>query len=208
MGLDQYLYAERRFTPENAQPILAAAGMTLPELQRLSTADPWEEEPFFYLPRWSFHKGDANYRLSTEVHELAGTLPFATEDTGSGHLGWRDDYVYVNIACVYWRKANAIHAWFVDNCQGGVDDCGYYPVDPEALAYLRSMCVDALTAYMEEDLTKAQEILGPRAGFFFGPAEIDEWWADNTANTIAELERVIQLGVEVGGVHFSYHSSW
>ena len=23
----------------------------------------------------------------------------------------------------YWRKANAIHGWFVKHCQGGVDEC-------------------------------------------------------------------------------------
>lgn len=23
----------------------------------------------------------------------------------------------------YWRKANAIHRWFVENCAGGVDNC-------------------------------------------------------------------------------------
>ncbi len=27
---------------------------------------------------------------------------------------------------MYWRKSNAIHKWFVDNVQGGVDDCGNY----------------------------------------------------------------------------------
>ena len=28
----------------------------------------------------------------------------------------------------YWRKANQIHKWFVDNVQGGIDDCRPYPV--------------------------------------------------------------------------------
>ena len=28
----------------------------------------------------------------------------------------------------YWRKANAIHKWFVDNVQKGEDDCGEYLV--------------------------------------------------------------------------------
>ena len=29
----------------------------------------------------------------------------------------------------YWRKANAIHQWFVDNVQHGVDDCREYLVE-------------------------------------------------------------------------------
>lgn len=28
----------------------------------------------------------------------------------------------------YWGKANQIHNWFVENIQGGIDDCGDYPV--------------------------------------------------------------------------------
>jgi len=29
---------------------------------------------------------------------------------------------------MYWRKANAIHRWFVENVQGGQDDCKPYYV--------------------------------------------------------------------------------
>ena len=36
----------------------------------------------------------------------------------------------------YWRKSNAIHKWFVDNCQGGVDDCREYMVSVEQLKNL------------------------------------------------------------------------
>lgn len=31
----------------------------------------------------------------------------------------------------YWRKANAIHAWFVKNVQGGVDNCQSHEVSKE-----------------------------------------------------------------------------
>ena len=33
----------------------------------------------------------------------------------------------------YWRKANAIHRWFVENVQDGKDDCGEYFVPPSSL---------------------------------------------------------------------------
>jgi len=33
----------------------------------------------------------------------------------------------------YWRKANAIHKWFVDNVQEGEDDCKEYYVSFEKL---------------------------------------------------------------------------
>ena len=32
-------------------------------------------------------------------------------------------------ASIYWRKANAIHGWFVKNAQQGIDDCRTYSVD-------------------------------------------------------------------------------
>lgn len=40
----------------------------------------------------------------------------------------------------YWRKANAIHAFFVDNAQGGQDDCKLHPVKRETLVALRKAC--------------------------------------------------------------------
>ena len=36
----------------------------------------------------------------------------------------------------YWRKANAIHGWFVDNVQDGMDDCKEYYVSREKLKEL------------------------------------------------------------------------
>ena len=44
----------------------------------------------------------------------------------------------------YWRKANAIHKWFVDNVQNGTDDCGKYRVTVEQLKQLVKACKDIL----------------------------------------------------------------
>lgn len=40
----------------------------------------------------------------------------------------------------YWRKANQIHKWFVDNIQNGVDDCDNYQVSKENLEELLNIC--------------------------------------------------------------------
>ena len=40
----------------------------------------------------------------------------------------------------YWRKANQIHRWFVNNVQEGVDDCGIYEVYGEQLLELVELC--------------------------------------------------------------------
>jgi len=40
----------------------------------------------------------------------------------------------------YWRKANAIHAWFVKNVQNGIDECQEANVTREQLTELKSLC--------------------------------------------------------------------
>jgi hypothetical protein len=45
----------------------------------------------------------------------------------------------------YWRKANHIHKWFVDNVQDGKDDCHEYCVSIEKLHELRDTCFDILS---------------------------------------------------------------
>lgn len=42
-------------------------------------------------------------------------------------------YAKVSFQVAYWRKANAIHKWFVDNVQGGKDECQRSYVPRKAL---------------------------------------------------------------------------
>jgi len=44
----------------------------------------------------------------------------------------------------YWRKANAVHGWFVRECANNVDECQEIFVSREQLSKLRSDCNDAL----------------------------------------------------------------
>jgi hypothetical protein len=50
----------------------------------------------------------------------------------------RITYIIENIA--YWRKANAIHKWFVDNIQDGVDDCKEYYININDIKKLIDVC--------------------------------------------------------------------
>ena len=43
------------------------------------------------------------------------------------------------VKVAYWRKANAIHGWFVDNIQDGVDDQNEYYVSKEKLEELKKL---------------------------------------------------------------------
>lgn len=210
MGLDMYLYAKRTFEPdsEQATAVLDAAGVTLAELKEMASGDPMEVETSIYLPRWDWYDADKKAQ-SEAVEAAAGLLDFAIEDTKGGSLWWEDGKVMVNIGAAYWRKANAIHAWFVDECQDGIDECQPSTVHPEQLAWLLTLCINAATAYVDGDKTKAEEILTPRGGFFFGSTDVDEWWLEDVRSTIAQIERVINIAARIPGpVEFVYQSSW
>ena len=100
----------------------------------------------------------------------------------------------------YWRKANAIHQWFVDNVQEGADDCGYHYVDRRSLEELQDLCEQVL-----EDRDKAGELLPPQAGFFFGSQAIDEGYFDDIKHTIQVIDRALSLPESW---EFVYRSSW
>lgn len=100
----------------------------------------------------------------------------------------------------YWRKANHIHAWFVKNCQKGVDDCGYYYVGREQLAELKSLCQQVLA-----NPERASELLPTTSGFFFGGTEYDEWYLGDLEVTVRIIDGALSLP---DTWTIEYHSSW
>ncbi len=105
----------------------------------------------------------------------------------------------VIVEALYWRKANAIHAWFVKHCQEGVDDCGNYYVGREQLQELANLIKDAIKA-------RDPKLLPPQSGFFFGSTDIDQYYWDDLKRTMEGLERVLVEFPE--DWEFEYHSSW
>ena len=128
--------------------------------------------------------------LWKDIVDVSGLSDVATDIYG----------VHVEVTCAYWRKANQIHAWFVDNVQQGNDDCGEYYVSHEKLKELLSLVNKALA---ERD----PNLLQPRAGFFFGSYDIDEYYWNDLKNTKAKLERIFALP-EMSKLSFYYTSSW
>lgn len=105
----------------------------------------------------------------------------------------------VSIDALYWRKANAIHKWFVDNCQDGEDDCKEYYIQRESLEELRNACQSVLK-------NKDVGLLPTEDGFFFGSTEYDEWYWDEISRTIEGLDKVLKL--DQGKWEFYYRASW
>ena len=102
---------------------------------------------------------------------------------------------------MYWRKANAIHYWFVQNVQDGSDDCREYYVSRDKLKSLLSVCSEVLT-----DPSKADELLPPAEGFFFGSNKIDDWYWDDLKSTIGTIDRLLENTSDEW--EFYYASSW
>lgn len=102
----------------------------------------------------------------------------------------------------YWRKANAIHRWFVENVQNGEDDCGRYPVSREQLEELLEICKD-IKNYTEDPET----LLPTQDGFFFGSTEYDEYYYEDIDRTIEILERVL-AETDFDNYQITYHASW
>lgn len=102
----------------------------------------------------------------------------------------------------YWRKANAIHAWFVDNVQGGNDDNDYYIVTRETLREL--LCV---LKSVQEDNSIAPDKLPTRGGFFFGNIDYGEYYFDMINDNIKKLQSILQ-DATLKNATFCYHASW
>lgn len=104
----------------------------------------------------------------------------------------------------YWRKANAIHGWFVNELAGGEDDCQEIPVPREKLVELRDLCKSAVS-----QPAMAGDILPPTQGFFFGGYEIDEYYIQDLKDTVTMIDHILSVLPE-GDWNWEiyYQASW
>lgn len=144
---------------------------------------------------------------------------------------------YIEESVGYWRKANQIHKWFVDNVQDGNDDCGTYEVPKEKAIELLGICkkIKASTKLKKgkikngyksqgekmvpiiedgkvlEDSSVAQNLLPTASGFFFGNTDYNEYYMQDIDETIEILERLLKESDPKKSYFDSevyYHSSW
>ncbi len=124
---------------------------------------------------------------------------------------------YIEESVGYWRKANAIHKWFVDNVQDGVDNCQSYYVSTEKLEKLLELCKKIKkTAKVKdgviENAEEIEEILPTTDGFFFGSTNYDEWYMQDIDYTIKMLGQILREEKKMNeqGFYsdFEYSSSW
>lgn len=105
----------------------------------------------------------------------------------------------------YWRKANQIHNWFVENVQDGEDDCKSYYVDPDKLRELLNICKHILK--LKRWKAYARKNLPTCAGFFFGGTEYDEYYLSDIKSTVEIIEKVF-ADFDERSDSLYYESSW
>jgi hypothetical protein len=116
-----------------------------------------------------------------------------------GYMG-----MYVEIPVYYWRKANAIHKWFVDNVADGVDDCKPFEFEYTKLEDL----LKSIKAVLDDNKL-APEILPTQSGFFFGTEDFDEWYFDTLKATHEDLTELYQrLDSKDDDAWLVYEASW
>jgi hypothetical protein len=108
-------------------------------------------------------------------------------------------HVIAEVEVAYWRKANAIHGWFMQLTDR--DDCSPVYVDKEKLFELTSICQQIL-----DNPALAPELLPTQEGFFFGGTGYDEWYMDSIKETHDKLS--VLLGTIPEGWSFKYQASW
>ena len=101
----------------------------------------------------------------------------------------------------YWRKANAIHSWFVKNVQDGEDDCRLYNVYKDDIKSLLDLINNVI-----EKKQKPEEALPCSIGFFFGETEYNQDYFEDLNYTKRILEHALKLNES--GWRFKYQSSW
>ena len=94
----------------------------------------------------------------------------------------------------YWRKANQIHNWFMQNCanrdeyDNPIDDCRPIEITVDKLEELLDTCKKVLA-----DHSLAGSLLPTADGFFFGSTEYDDYYFGEIEQTVEIIEPVLKF---------------
>lgn len=228
MGLDMYLERMPRYKDVTAKQICAI-------------------EDYF---DWIRHKEEGGKYENCTFKEWCGrdlsvlpdveTIEFFRQFYKATYSDWDTEKEYpwyrISEELGYWRKANHIHNWFVNNVQDGVDDCCYHnEITKEVLEELRDTCIEVLNncvtilgpvkngAHYDKDSgiwvddfeigevvispDVAKDLLPTTSGFFFGGTDYDEWYLRDVKNTIAIVNKALET-TDFEKEMIYYCSSW
>lgn len=192
MGLDMYL-----------EKVSKIGDMTLNEILETAEYIEYQNRPTEYkdssFARWC--NGDMNLVREDMIDAVKDNIKVR-------YYTWDDTQSYgrerIFDSVMYWRKANQIHKWFVENIQDGVDDCGIYVVSEEQLTELYDTAKRVLET---KDQSVARKLLPTTSGFFFGSTEYDQWYYENVKETVEQLEKCLKE-IDFENEIVYYTSSW
>ena len=157
--------------------------------------DMYLDEHIYYGGKWRGNKTHA------EGHTLSVSGKFADDNNLK-----TDDIQELTREVGYWRKANQIHGWFVENAMKGNDDCSRTYVSVAELQKLHDTCVEVLQALDDKRWKRVEELLPPTEGFFFGEYDVKtEWYRSDIEYTIKVLSSILK---EDKGHSYYYTASW
>ena len=193
MGLDSYLYRMPRYK-----------GATVHDVHVIEEYLNWQREKaegnkYFNcntLKEWcDIDDSELPSKEIIEYYKQFYTKCYSDWDTEHKY-GWYSIMKQVG----YWRKANEIHNWFVENVQDGDDDCDYHNectrgILEDLLHTCKTVLDSCATTYRDGkvviDSSVAEELLPRCRGFFFGGDGYDEYYVSDIVDTIKILEDVL-----------------
>ena len=144
---------------------------------------------YLYVRRWVSSRDE-------KYSDITSALGFPSEYDKSR-------FVTVEGTIAYWRKANAIHNWFVNNVQDGVDNCENYNVSKAQLLQLREVCQRSIVNRDNGQPVELETI----SGFFFGNTEYNEGYWQDLQDTIEQIDVAVRID-KSDEVEYMYHASW
>jgi hypothetical protein len=138
----------------------------------------------------------AEGELFNRIHDL---MPETSEFIDENGLTFAE----IKVQIAYWRKANAIHNFFVQHCGKGKDECQTINVEKQDLRELVRLCHVVLKNRSTED---AKKYLPTVSGFFFGPTDYDEYYYEELERTQKTVQQILNVAPCLWS--FVYMGSW
>ena len=149
---------------------------------------------WLYAKQYQWTNWDNKEKDKTKTKKVNKLLGIKSELGKLNEITWE---------AIYWRKANQIHNWFVENCQKGIDECQESEVSIKQLEELKELCKKIMDNH---DL--AEELLPIQKGFFFGGYDYDEYYFNDIERTYEQIKALLEKLNEDDKIDFYYQSSW
>lgn len=159
---------------------------------------------YLYLRKSDYHCG-GSWHTDEEREKAKYPKELASFEEEIKRVNFPSVSIDIDYQVGYWRKANAIHSWFIENCADGVDKCQDIYVSQKKAQALLDKCNEVIA-----DHSLAEKELPTQDGFFFGSTKYDEYYYEDIVYTKEILEKVIAFVESEEGkyYHIIYHASW